>query len=148
MHKALLILFCAVLVIGAGACILLWYGSHIGGPRYNPGDSRDVQKLRVIAENGQPLREALEHYKNDHGTYPMTVDDLFPSYLQSAPIPSPIHWAGWYYQQESTNSYSLYYKLNWDDGLFYEHLVEGTNRWRYAGSEHEVVELTHEFQLR
>lgn len=146
MRKSLPILFCVVLVIGVSAGVLLWYGSRTGGPRYNPRSNRDVQKLQAIAENGRPLREALERYKHDQGSYPPVVTNLFPVYLQPAPTPTEFHWAGWHYMRESTNSYSLYYKLNWDDGLFYEHQLQGTNRWYWSGSGFAETDLTGKFQ--
>lgn len=137
MRKAFLILFWIVLMIGVSAGALLWYVSRIGGSRYDPSDKRDMQKLRVIAESARPLREWLELFKKDHDTYPGT-----------APIPSSLSRAGWHYQRESTNSYSLYYQLNWDDGLFYEHLVQGTNRWFYAGGKPTEIDLTRDLEQK
>ena len=144
MRKALLILLCVVFVIGGGTVILHWYGSRIGGPVYDPTNSRDVALLQGIAQTSRPLREGLERFRNNQGGYPSVVTNLFPTYLQPAPEPTEFHWSGWLYLRETTSSYSLYYKLNWDDGLFYEHQVQGTNRWYVAGNKY--ADLTGEFQ--
>jgi hypothetical protein len=134
MRKALLIFLCIVILIGVALGFFRQWGLRHFGPVYDPSSSRDVQKLLAIADKSRQLREALERFKHDHGSYPTVVTNLFPSYLQAAPTPASFYWAGWYYQQESANSYSMYYKVNWDDGLFYEHGVEGTYRWYYSVS--------------
>jgi hypothetical protein len=138
MRKAFLILLCVVIVIGIGISFFLWPVSV---------SKLDVQKLLTIADNGRPLREALERFKRDQGNYPAKATNLFHSYLQLAPIPTPFDWGGWDYLQDSTNSYYLFYKINWDDHLAYEHLVHGTDRWYYSASGTQI-DLTHKLRQR
>lgn len=132
MRKALITILCVVILVGVALGLLKQSGLLHFGPVYDARRSRDVEKLLVIADDSRPLREALERFKHDQGSYPTVITNLFPSYLQAAPAPAPFYWAGWYYQQESANSYTLYYKVNWDDGLFYERQVEGADRWYYS----------------
>jgi hypothetical protein len=150
MRKAFLILLCVVILIGVSAVILNRHLSHIYGPYYDPSNSRDLQKLLAIVDGSRPLREALERFKNDQGDYPTTVTNLFPSYLQTKNAPEDFNikdWAGWEYNRESTNSYELFYQLDWDGGLWFDHSVDGTNQWSWSTSD-RVVDLTQKVQQR
>jgi hypothetical protein len=155
MRKALLIFLCVVILIGVGAVFLNRQMRHIYGPGYDPSNSRDLQKLLVIANAGRPLREALARFKIDHGYYPMEAADFIPSYLQPTNVPDILNtndynekdWAGWEYHRESTNHYQLFFQLDWDGGLWYEPSAEGTNQWSWSTSD-RVVDLTQKFRIR
>ena len=133
MRKKTIILIAVVILIGGCAGAYFWFDSVVSGmfgPIYDVNNKRDIQKLSSIAEGGRPFREALERFKQDHGDYPNDITNLIPSYLQGELTPAPMScWAGWQYWPESTNGYSIAYRLNHDDDLIYEHLVHGTNRW-------------------
>jgi hypothetical protein len=145
MRKFLLILFCIVVITFIGfVAYVRWHW----GPGYDPSNSQDVHQLLVFADNSLPLREALERFKQDHGGYPTDVTNLFPSYLPATNAPDHLKdWAGWEYHPVSTNGYSLFYQLEWDGGLWFEHSVNGTNQWQWSTSD-RVVDLTHQFQKR
>jgi hypothetical protein len=118
MSKALVVLVVVAAFIGIGLIFINNWAVKTFGVAYDPSNSRDLQKLLIIADNSRPLREALERYKLDHGNYPDDSTNLFPSYLHSTNGPNDFSdWAGWRYEPETTNTYSLIYKANWDDGL-------------------------------
>jgi hypothetical protein len=143
MRKALIIILSIVVVIG----IVLFLLRQWSPTSYDPNDSRDLQKLSSIADNSRPFREALEKFKHDHGIYPQANTNIFPSYLIKTDAPDDFSdWAGWRYFP-GTNSYTLFYQVNWDDGLWYDHLVNGTNQWYYSTSTTQI-DLTQKFQQR
>ena len=43
------------------------------------------ENLSKLAMNGEPIVDALEKYKNDHGEYPEKLSQLIPEYIQSIP---------------------------------------------------------------
>jgi hypothetical protein len=132
MRKLFLITLCAFVLIGIGLFRFHNWASRTFGVSYNPNNSRDLQKLSAIAKDSLPLRKALERFKQDHGNYPDNVTNLFFSYLKSTNGPNDFSdWAGWRYQPESTNSYSLFYHPNWDDGFWYECSNE-IDSWHYS----------------
>lgn len=153
MRKTFLILFCVVIVIGVGAVLLNRHMRHVFGPGLTP--EHDIDKLLVIADDSRPIREALERFKIAQGCYPMKVASFIPSYLQPTNVPDVLNtndyltkdWGGWEYHPESTNSYELFFQLDWDSGLWYEHSAEGTNHWSWSTSD-RVVDLTQKFQDR
>jgi len=148
MRRALLIIVCVVILIGVALGFLRQWDLRHFGPVLDIRKSQDVEKLLAIANNSRPLREALERFKHDHGTYPEVITNLFPSYLQPAPtMGDRSRWAGWDYMEQSTNSYSLYYQTDWDDHLVYDHLVQSTDQWYYSGSVTQT-DLTQKFQQR
>jgi len=150
MRKAFLIFLCVTIVLGMGMVFLHRQMQRIYGPGYNPDNSHDLQKLVIIAEASRPLCEALERFKNDRGNYPSSVIDLIPAYLQTKNAPDDFNtkdWAGWEYLRESTNSYQLFFQLDWDGGLWFEHLASGTNHWSWSTSD-RVIDLTPKFQIR
>jgi hypothetical protein len=129
--------------------LLHWVGVHIYGSDHDPtSNSLDLQKLHAIADGSHPLREALEHFKGDHGGYPNLTTNLFPLYLLDANTPSDFtDWLGWRYFEKSSNSYELYYQLSWDGGLWFDRSTNGTSQWTWSTSD-RVVDLTKEFQQR
>jgi len=140
MRKTIIMILCVATLLGVCAGLLHWWGTNTFGG-YNPNSSHDVQKLFTIAENSRPLRDALERFKHDKNGYPNVVTNLFPSYLQAAPI-----WLeDWHYELESTNGYILHYQTGWDDALCYEHLVSGANDWYYWNGVTRT-DLTQKFQ--
>ena len=152
MRKKTIILISVVILIGGCAGAFFWFDSlfsGIGGPIYDLNNKQDVQKLLSIADGGRSFREALERFKHDHGSYPNDITNLIPAYLQGELTPAPAScWAGWYYFQESTNGYMIFYKLNWDDDLLYEHMVHGSNRWCIVFDGETQTDLTLKFQQR
>jgi hypothetical protein len=148
MRKALLIIFGAVVLIGVGLFFLHRWGLHTFGPGYDPNNSHDLQKLMAIADDSRPFRDALERFRHDHGSYPAAATNLFPKYLRSTNSPEDFSdWIGWRYIETTTNGYSLHYQVNWDDGLWYEHLASGTDRWHYSTSVSDT-DLTQKFEHR
>jgi hypothetical protein len=147
MRKKFVTFVWVVVLIGIGATILLRQIRHVNG-RYVPDTKWGLQNLRTIADNSHPLRDALERFKSDSGNYPATVTNLFPSCLQASNAPDGWNtkdWAGWEYHPQSTNGYELFYQLDWDGGLWFEHSFYGTNQWSWSSSS-DVVDLTQKFQ--
>jgi hypothetical protein len=150
MRKAIPIILCVIVVLGIGGVALLRHMSHVHGWGFTP--EHDMDKLRIIADDSRPLRDALERFKHDQGEYPTSVTNLISSYLQPTNVPDVLNtndyytkdWAGWEYHRKSTNSYNLFFQLDWDGGLSYEHLVAGTNQWSWSTSD-RVVDLTQKF---
>jgi hypothetical protein len=148
MHKAVLMFICVVILIGVGSVFLNYHLKRVYGVGYDPNNSRDLQKLLAIAGDSLPLREALERFKYDRGGYPRKSADLFPSYLRATNTTDELSdWAGWNYHPESTESYVLIYKANWDDGLSYEQLTNNTHTWYYFTST-KVTDLTQKFEQK
>jgi hypothetical protein len=148
MRRALLIILSAVVLIGTALVFVRQWGLRHFGPGYDIRKSQDVERLFVIADASRPLREALEHFKHDHGQYPETITNLFTSYIQVAPtMGDPSRWAGWDYMMQSSNTYSLFYQTDWDDHLCFDHLAQGTDQWYYQGSDAKT-DLTQKYQQR
>jgi len=148
MRKALLIFFSAAILIGVGLFFLHQWALHAFGPSYDPTNSRDLQKLMAIADDSRPFRDALERFRHDHGSYPVAAANLFPTYLHATNSPEDFSdWVGWRYVVATTNSYTLHYQANWDDGLWYEHPASGTDQWHYSTSGADV-DLTLKFERR
>lgn len=60
-----------------------------------------------------PIQSALERFRNDHGAYPETLDDLTPKYLFSIPATCSthrVHQAGdrWWYRRDKDEQYTLW----------------------------------------
>jgi hypothetical protein len=146
MRKAFIIFFCVAIVIGVAAALLNRHMRHVFGPGFTP--EHDMDSLLIIADDSRPIREALERFKNDHTNYPMTVASIIPSYLQPTNVPDVLNtndyltkdWGGWEYLPKSSNSYELFFQLDWDGGLWYEQSAEGTNHWSWSTSD-RVVDL-------
>jgi len=145
MRKAFIILFCLVVVIGVAAVLLNRHLRHVFGPEFSP--EHDMDKLLIIADDSRPMREALERFKHDHAYYPDRIDSIIPSYLQPTNVPDILNtndyyftkdWGGWEYHLMSTNSYELFFQLDWDGGLWYEHSAEGTNHWYWSIGDRDV----------
>jgi hypothetical protein len=147
MLKTPLIIICVVAAIGIGAILFsrpMWhaFGTYLT-PEHNLG------KLLAIADDSRPLRDALERFRNAQGFYPADVGSIIPSYLQPTNVPDVLNtndysekdWGGWEYHSESTNSYELFFQLDWDGGLWYEQSAEGTNSLSWSTSD-RVVDLT------
>jgi hypothetical protein len=148
MRKALPIFFIAVVLIGLALFFLHRRALHTFGPSYDPTNKRDLQKLMAIADDSRPLRAALEQFRHDHGSYPPAATNLFPAYLHSnKSSEDSSDWAGWRYVEATTNGYTLLYKVNWDDGFWYEHLATGTDHWHYSTSV-TGIDLTQKFEQR
>jgi hypothetical protein len=150
MRKALIILLCVVLLVGAGAVALHRFGLRVYGPGYDPNNSSDVQKLGLLVDGSRPLREALERFRHENGGYPGAATNLFPSYLQAQTNRAPYDWsdwAGWNYCGETSNSYTLIQKVNWDDGMSFDRLTNGAVKWSYFTSVTNT-DLTPAFQQR
>jgi hypothetical protein len=102
----------------------------------------------AIADDSRPFRDALEHFRQDHGNYPAAATSLFPTYLHSTNSPDDFSdWIGWRYIEATTNGYSLHYQVNWDDGLWYEHVTSGVDRWHYITSVADT-DLTQKFEQK
>ena len=146
MRKGFIIIFCVVIVLGVAAVLLNRHMHHVFGPGFTP--EHDMDKLLIIADDSRPIREALERFKHDHDYYPTTVASFIPSYLQPTNVPGVLNtndyfakdWGGWEYHPKSTNSYELFFQLDWDGGLWYEHSAESTNHWSWSTSD-RVVDL-------
>ena len=148
MRKALPIVFIAVVLIGISLFFLHRWALHTFGTSYDPTNSRDLQKLMAVADDSRPLRAALEQFRHDHGSYPPAATNLFPAYLHATNSPDDFSdWAGWRYVEATTNGYTLLYKVNWDDGFWYEHLATGTDQWHYSTSV-TGIDLTQKFEQR
>lgn len=78
---------------------------------------------RVIA-NGRPLITALTQYKNDHGTYPYTLETLVPDYLSGLPHTGVFGQAEFRYnfpmrRYGNEDAFELYVRFGIEDNLFY-----------------------------
>lgn len=145
-RKTLLILFGVVIVIAVGLVFLHQFGLHTFGPFYDPDNSRDLQKLTTIANDSRQLRDALEQFTRDHGRYPPSATNLFPAYLHATNSPGDFSdWKGWRYVEAATNTYTLLFQVNWEDGLWYEQSAVGTGQWHYSTSG-ESTDLTKKFE--
>ena len=148
MRKALFIIFSVAILIGLGLFFFHRWALHTFGPSYDPTNSHDLQKLATIADDSRPFRDALERFRLDHGSYPAAATNLFPTYLHATNSPEDFSdWLGWRYVEAATNSYTLFYKVSWDDGLWYEHLASGTDQWHYSTSV-AITDLTQMFEQR
>jgi hypothetical protein len=145
MRKIILIIICVFAFIGVGLVLLVRW--HFG-PYYDPSNSQGLQKLRTLADVSRPLREALERFKDDHGRYPNSTTNLFPLYLRTTNTTDDFtDWQGWRCVELSSNSYELFYQLEWDGGLWFDHSPSGTNQWTWSTS-NRAVDLTKVFQQR
>ena len=118
MRKTLLIVFAAVILMGIGVLFLRRWGLNTFGTGYDPNKRQDVRKLIVIADDSRPVRELLERFRHDQGRYPEVLSNLFPTYLHATNSPGDFtDWNGWRYEGAS-NSYTLRYQVNWDEGFF------------------------------
>ena len=148
MRKALPIIFIAVVLVGVILFFIHRWALHTFGPSYDPTNSHDLQKLVAIADGSRPFRDALERFRRDHGSYPAAATNLFPAYLHATNSPEDFSdWIGWRYVEATTNSYTIFYQVNWDDGFWYEHLALGTIRWHYSTSVADT-DLTQKFEQR
>jgi len=148
MRKALPIIFITIALIVVGLFFFHRWALHTFGRSYDPNNSLDLQKLMAMADDSLPFRDALERFRHDHGGYPAAVTNLFPAYLHTTNSPEDFSdWAGWRYVAATTNSYTLHYQANWDDGLWYEHLASETDHWHYSTSVTNI-NLTPKFEQR
>jgi len=135
-----------VLLIVLGGLVFIgtvpWLVGSILGHRYNLGDPRDAQKLRLFAYEAEPLIDALGRYKHDHGNFPKEVGELSPRYLDRKYLWSPDDktlefghdfLSTFHYNAGFSDglSYSLERKMNWSESLRYTCGVKGRNRWYY-----------------
>lgn len=128
----------------------MWRLGRKFGPDYSPQTRQGMERLRSVAAESRPVQQALEQYRKERGQYPVTIADLFPVYLQPSNAPASFHakdWGAWDYLRDGTNGYELYFQLNWDGGLWLEHSVRGTNRWRF-GLSGDDTDLTREIELQ
>ena len=148
MRKGLIIILCLAVLMGIALEFVHRWSLRTFGEDYDPDNIHDMQKLVVIAENSRPLREALERFKHDRGVYP-NASNLFSSYLPATNRPADdfSDWAGWRYLPASTNSYTLFYQANWDGGLWYDHLVNGTDQW-YLSDSGAPIDLTQKLRQK
>lgn len=72
------------------------------------------------------LVAALDAHRRKHHKYPSALTDLGPEYQASTRSGK-----GWDYYGADSDSYNLYYKLNWDAGLRYEASRPEHQRWFY-----------------
>jgi hypothetical protein len=148
MRKAIISILCVLILAGVCSGLLHWFGVRTYGPDYDPSNSGDLQKLRAFADGSRPLREAFERFRDDHGSYPKSTTNLFPLYLLTTNTPHDFtDWQGWRCVDLSSNSYQLYYQINWDGGLWFDHSTNGASQWTWSTSDH-AVDLTTEFQHR
>jgi hypothetical protein len=143
MRKSVFVLFCSFVLFAVAGVIVFRHLSRIF-PNYTP------EQLNAIADSSRPFREALEKFKNEQGHYPTEITNLIPSYLQrtNAPnLPDQKDWAGWDYSIESSNHYQLFYQLDWDGGLSFDHSAGGSNHWSRASSG-KAIDLPPSFQQR
>ena len=133
-----LVVGCAVLVTAAmGLGALQLYFVHIFGYGIDPNSSQGLQTLCEIAGASRPLRDALDQYKRDHGSYPASITNLFPAYLKKTTnAPEDFSdFAGWDYRpHESLDQYELRHQVDWDDAFCYECPSNGTRLWTYSTS--------------
>jgi len=148
MRKAILIIVSLVILVSIGLYFLGQHMRHIYGTSYDPNDRRDLQKLIVIGDASRPLRDALERFRHEHGSYPTVASNLFPAYLQRTNAPDDFSdWSGWNMMDVASNHYLLVYKVGWDDGLCYEHMTNDMPSWFYFSSVAHT-DLTQKFEQR
>ena len=56
------------------------------------------QELLVAARRAQPILDALEAYRGEHGRYPGVLRDLEPRYLDTIPAPGEPFIGEWHYR--------------------------------------------------
>ena len=115
--------------IGAGGLEL--YFRRVFGPGIDPRSSQGVQALVQIAGASRPLRDALERFKREHGSYPVDFTNLVPNYLPVTNASDDISdFAGWdYYPKESSSGYELMHQIDWDDLFGCECESNGARTW-------------------
>lgn len=135
-RNGLLVAVALLILAAAGFVVLNQHLEKVYGPTYNPNNSQDFQTLFQIAGASRLLRDALEHFKQDHGKYPASASNLFPAYLQVTNSPNDsTGFAGWrYLPSDSLSEFKLMYKVNWDDAFWYECDSNGTSAWTYSTS--------------
>jgi hypothetical protein len=121
---------------------LPWLSERIGGRKYNPAVARDLNTLRRLIYQSEPLHQALEKDRQMHSWYPKELKEVsfqYPHYNQeviAVGMPdNPI-----YYSAEHGSGYRLYLKLNWDASLSYD---SADRKWIYDpgdGSEGAEIE--------
>lgn len=109
---------------------LPWLSERIGGRKYDPTEARDLNALRKLIYQCEPLLQALEKHRQIHSWYPKELKEVsFPySHYEQEVIAvgmtnNPIH-----YSADHGSGYRLYLKLNWDASLFYE---SADRKWIY-----------------
>jgi hypothetical protein len=120
--------------------------SQIGGisPTYEPVDSDPY--LTGIAKSATPVIDALEHYRHEHGAFPLRASDLAP-YLPASsamPMANSEEVLGWrYFPSSDAAAFTLARKLGWDPTLQFR--FGGTNgQWVFSpgdGSPEIVLKL-------
>jgi hypothetical protein len=91
------------------------------------GCSQD-ESIIASKANGEVIVRALEAYKNDHGIYPLSLNDLTPQYLREIPAPSYGKKEWDYICVSKDNSYRLFVWGKWiiSDGYMYN---DDTHGW-------------------
>jgi hypothetical protein len=120
---------------------LPWLSESVGGPKYDPTEAGDLNALRKLIYQCEPLLQALEKHHEIHSSYPKDLKQVtFPysHYYQEAidigMTNNPI-----YYSAEHGSGYRLYLKLNWDASLFYD---SADQEWTYdPGDGSEVADI-------
>lgn len=121
---------------------LPWLSERIGGRKYDPAQAGDLNALRKLIYQCEPLHQALEKHRQMHSWYPKDLKEVsfpYPHYEQEVievgMTNNPIH-----YIADHGSGYRLYLKLNWDAFLSYD---SADRKWIYDpgdGSETADIE--------
>ena len=148
-RRGLLVALCVVGAVGVLAGAL-----HLLALRREREWELDKVELLAATSVADPLIEALEAYRTDHGRFPNALAELVPTYLRSLPVPRFPFDTRWQYRASvRADDYDLYVGvpsdycpvadvMNFGDYFVYRHsgkyerleyggVLERIGRWAY-----------------
>ena len=141
MIKTIILVLSLIANVIAAIFLLPHLSDRIVGHRYDLSKREDVTTLRRLIYQSEPLRLALECYREAHSAFPDDLGKLsfsFPNYKTEV-IDSDARINALVYVLDG-KGYRLYVKLNWDASLDYESIQK---EWRYdPGDGSDVISLT------